>query len=374
MQKIPASHKLLAAVMVIVLVGGVAWWQRTPMLTWYYLRELSAADADSRERWAERVATLDAAVVPGLLSKLEQPDPTFCINAEAGLVALVKRWGPEDGRTHELADQLRQRFAGLSPIGQIGALQVMTALLRQDGPATWPVPLTRAAGEILQATPERPELRNAALMLAGVLLDRAPQGQWLDPCRILAEKGLGDKTARTRSAAVQLAARPALQADHSLLGKVAPLLRDRSPVVRRAALVAVAPANEVVSEEDLIPLLHDDDAEVQRLCEAVLRSRGLSEEHLELARLISDSSPKARLRVLERLGRAQDLDPAAWLRRLSQDPSPAVRAAAVRAAAGYPKVDLSDRLREMANSDPSETVRQNAQHYLQVTAIGARGD
>jgi len=151
-------------------------------------------------------------------------------------------------------------------------------------------------------------------------------------------------------------------------------LRDRSPVVRRAALVAVAPANEVVSEEDLIPLLHDDDAEVQRLCEAVLRSRGLSEEHLELARLISDSSPKARLRVLERLGRAQDLDPAAWLRRLSQDPSPAVRAAAVRAAAGYPKVDLSDRLREMANSDPSETVRQNAQHYLQVTAIGARGD
>ena len=374
MQKIPASHKLLAAVMVIVLVGGVAWWQRTPMLTWYYLRELSAADADSRERWAERVATLDAAVVPGLLSKLEQPDPTFCINAEAGLVALVKRWGPEDGRTHELADQLRQRFAGLSPIGQIGALQVMTALLRQDGPATWPVPLTRAAGEILQATPERPELRNAALMLAGVLLDRVPQGQWLEPCRTLAEKGLSDKTARTRSAAVQLAARPALQAEHSLLGKVAPLLRDRSPVVRRAALVAVAPANEVVSEEDLIPLLHDDDAEVQRLCEAVLRSRGLSEEHLELARLISDSSPKARLRVLERLGRAQDLDPAAWLRRLSQDPSPAVRAAAVRAAAGYPKVDLSDRLREMANSDPSETVRQNAQHYLQVTAIGARGD
>jgi hypothetical protein len=31
-------------------------------------------------------------------------------------------------------------------------------------------------------------------------------------------------------------------------------------------------------------------------------------------------------------------------------------------------VDLTDRLREMAKSDPSETVRQNAQHYLQAAA------
>ena len=49
--------------------------KRTPVLTWYYLRELNAADADSRERWAERAASLDAAIVPGLLANLEQPLP-----------------------------------------------------------------------------------------------------------------------------------------------------------------------------------------------------------------------------------------------------------------------------------------------------------
>ncbi len=68
--------------------------------------------------------------------------------------------------------------------------------------------------------------------------------------------------------------------------------------------------------------------------------------------------------MLQHLGRQGDLDPGVWLRRLSQDSAAAVRAAAVRAAGAYPQVDLSDRLREMAQQDPSETVRQNAQYYL----------
>src|SRR5437667_8013699 len=102
MQSLLTSRKSLVAVLVVALLASVAWWQRTPALTWYYLRELTAADADSRERWAERAASLDTAIVPGLLANLEQPDPTCCINAEAGLVALVKRWGPEDARTHAL--------------------------------------------------------------------------------------------------------------------------------------------------------------------------------------------------------------------------------------------------------------------------------
>ncbi len=110
--------------------------------------------------------------------------------------------------------------------------------------------------------------------------------------------------------------------------------------------------------------MHDDDIEVQRLCEAALRSRGLSEAHLDLARLISDQQPGARLKVLDRLTRVTDLDPVVWLRRLTVDPCPAVRAAAARAAVHFPDSTLGDRLREMAERDPSETVRQNAQYYL----------
>ena len=368
------KNTLLAAVAILVL-AGLVYWQYTPMLRWYYLRELTAADADSRDRWAERVASLDDAAVSGLLNCLDDKDPTVCINAETAMHVLVKRWGPEDARTHALADNLRRRFASQSPFGQISGLQVATAMLRQDGPKTWPAPLIRAAGELLDSTGDRPGVRGAAIVLAGALIDRDPEGPWLDTCRTLADSGLADKHARTRLAAVQLLARPAMEGEKELLAKVVPLLRDGSPLVRRAALVALAPAVEVVKEDELIPLLHDDDVETQHLCEAVLRSRGLSDAHVELARLISDPSPTARLRVLDRLGRTADLDPSAWLMRLSQDPSPAIRAAAVRAAASYAKVDLAERLREMARDDPSETIRQIAQHYLEhATAAPVKRD
>src|ERR1043166_8719735 len=207
MHRMLQYRKSLVVMVWIVAIGGIVWWQRAPVFSWYYLRELTAADAQSRERWAERVASLDTAAVPGLLACLEQSEPTVCINAEAGLVALMKRWGPEDPRMHAFADELRQRFGTLSPLGQGATLQALTALLREDGPAEWPVAVTHAAGDILHATRDRLELRGAALVLAGALLDRVPPGKWLDPCRALAEQGLGDKQPRTRLAAIQLAAR-----------------------------------------------------------------------------------------------------------------------------------------------------------------------
>jgi hypothetical protein len=95
-----------------------------------------------------------------------------------------------------------------------------------------------------------------------------------------------------------------------------------------------------------------------------LNSRGLPDSHLHLARLISDPRPSARLQVLHHLRGDTDLEPGVWLRRLSQDPAPAVRAAAVRAAAAQTRADLRDRLRAMAKDDPSPTVRELASHYF----------
>jgi hypothetical protein len=90
----------------------------------------------------------------------------------------------------------------------------------------------------------------------------------------------------------------------------------------------------------------------------------LSENHILLARLISDERASARLEVFEHLQHASDLEPGVWLRRLSQDASPAVRAAAIRAAMSQTRVDLRPRILEMAQRDPSPTVRHMAQHYL----------
>src|SRR5581483_8097547 len=95
-----------------------------------------------------------------------------------------------------------------------------------------------------------------------------------------------------------------------------------------------------------------------------LRGRGLQPGHLKLARLVTDPRPVNRLRVLDHLFDDGSLDPAVWLRRLSHDPSPAVRAAAVRAMSRQAAVDLTDRLDQMARSDPSPTVRDLARYYL----------
>ena len=57
---------------------------------------------------------------------------------------------------------------------------------------------------------------------------------------------------------------------------------------------------------------------------AALRGRGLGTEHLALARLLTDPQPGQRMKVLERLQDAKDLDPGIWLCRLSHDPAPSV--------------------------------------------------
>src|SRR5262249_6948990 len=106
----------------------------------------------------------------------------------------------------------------------------------------------------------------------------------------------------------------------------------------------------------------DDD--VRRICEALLRGRGMTEEHLKLGRLLTDAHPSVRLQVLDYLRTDSDLEPGVWLRLLTADPEPAVRVAAVRAAVAHPLVDLSDRIDQMTRSDPSPTVCQIARYYL----------
>jgi len=81
---------------------------------------------------------------------------------------------------------------------------------------------------------------------------------------------------------------------------------------------------------------------------------------------MTDREPHARLQAMDLLRGADDLEPEplVWLRRLSHDPSPAVRAAAVRAAAELSAGNFRDRIEQMAQDDPSPTVRQIAQHYI----------
>jgi HEAT repeat protein len=145
-------------------------------------------------------------------------------------------------------------------------------------------------------------------------------------------------------------------------------LRDPVPEVRRAAVLAVGIAEEAISKEEMLPLLQDPDAEVRRLCEKALRGRGLDDTYIKLARLISDQRPGSRLQVVHLLREAEDSvsGSGVWWQHLSEDPSPAVRAAAVRFAGMDPAgADFRERLLQMSREDPSPTVRQLALHYVQ---------
>lgn len=359
---------LFVGLTLLALLVGLLAWQWAPLFAWYAVRQLAAAEGHGRQAWVQRVAALDEAAVPRLRAVLRLDDPSACANVEAAFAALARNWGPEDARSQRLAEALRDDFGQMSLSGQASALHALTALLEQEGPPLFPAPLTRPIGDVLRDAADNDALRCPALGLAAALLERVPAGQWLDPCRGLAECGLAGTTPPTRVAAINVVLRPALRQDRDLLRKVVPLLRDPDASVRRAALVALAPARDLAGEDELIALLHDPDPQVQDVCETALRSRGLSETHLLMAKLLTDPSPAARLRVLHYLGRDPDLDPNVWLRRLTHDSTAAVRAAAVRAAALHPRVNLTDRLRTMARDDPSETVRLNAQHYLSRTA------
>jgi HEAT repeat protein len=234
--------------------------------------------------------------------------------------------------------------------------------------ATW----IEAAGELVLRSSEKPEpgVQAGALRLALVLLrqDRPAQEivgkAFVSACRTLAEAGLQAEDPGARTAAVRVASLPEL----GLLSQVAPLAlgpkRDPHAEVRSLALTAIAAHEDIAPTEELLPLLHDADPEVRATCEHALRGRGLTGPHVQLARQMSDPQAQVRARVPAQVSRFSELDARLWLDRLSRDPSPAVRAAVLRAAAEVDQEQLLERLEAMADSDPSPTVRQIANYYL----------
>jgi hypothetical protein len=376
-RSLSASRSFLAFSALLLVLVGFGWWQRGPLLAWYYARGLASASDTDRDVWIERLCSLDSAALPSLLACLRRENPQACANARAALVHLIDAWGNADPRCLGLAEQMAEGFPGFSASGQQAALECAIVLLKgKAGRDPPPARAAAATGRLLAAAAvaQEPSVHAGALGLAELLVQTDTPGPWRDSLRELVSAGLKNPEPACRVQAIRLTLREALREDSELRALVVPLLRDPQTPVRRAALLAVGMAEQAVGEDDLLPLLHDADEDVRRLCEKALRGRGLRESHIKMARLISDSRPVARLEVLDHLADAGDLEPGAWLRRLSQDPSPAVRAAAVRAAACQTQVDLSAHLRQVAQDDPSPTVRQIAAHYcgLHTRAVAQR--
>ncbi len=344
---------------------------RNQLLARYYIYRLAHADVANRDTWIIRAANLDDAAVPSLIECLSQNDDRTCDNISTTLQTLVDRWGLDDPRAISLSIKLADAFPAMSVAGQEWVLKLEQAWFsrpEKDGHRHDQV-LHNAGRVLAQASHvDNPAVRGRALALADDLLaEIALDSVNIEAWRELAQGGLHDAVPGNRVCAIRLAQAPQI----SLLTEVVPCLRDPSPTVRQAAILALGPAPEVMNDDTLFYWLADPDPEVRQLCEVALRGRGLQDHHIRLARLMADARPSVRMQVLETIDQAPDLDPGVWLRRLTHDPSPAVRAAATRAAATLTQVDLSDRIDQMAQTDPSPTVQQVARYYLSCQRLRA---
>jgi len=343
---------LLPALAILLLAGsGTLFLGWGTFRTWYVLAGLRKADDEARAAWVERAVALGPAAVDALLSGLTD-EPGGEAHAEA-LAAMAGEWGGADERTARLAEKVARRCPDLPPAARARALRVMADCCPGgDAVRGWSVRLLdEACGEA------DPAVLESALVLACRLLPDVEQA--LPAARRLARAGLASPAEGACVQAIALSIRPGMD----LLEEVTAKMKAGTPAVRRAAVLAGGTA-EGTREDTLLACLHDEDAEVRRVASSALLARGLRPEHVEMGRLFTHPKALTRLDVLDRLREVSDVDPVAWIKRLSLDPSPAVRTAAARVIGEHLASELGDRLDQMAKSDPSPTVAQLARYYL----------
>lgn len=362
----PARFHLKMTLVALVVLGGAAgaaWMQRQRLLVWYCVRGLKCAAAPDVDRWVERVNRLGPEVLPQLMNGLRDPAPSVCANMAAALSARGSM-APPGG----LAEQLADSFPSFAAPGHKCAVELIASWL-ESTPAPDRLPVMQAAAMLVQqvAAVKDSASREAALRFVPLLLS-ASGNDSSAACRALVSAALTDDDETVRLAALRLAFERKL----ALAPEAVALMKDPSPLVRRQALAAVGPLPDLVATDDLLAWLYDPDSSVQQVCALALRARGLTDAQLRLARLKASPDARVRLHVLAKLGDAPDLDQGVWLRSLSHDPAPAVRAAAIRFAIDQESCDLSDRLEQMCTNDPCPTVRQLAQYYLSCRKLRVR--
>jgi len=362
LRSLPVSARLtICAGSLILATLALTLHKRHDLAIWYHVRSLCKADPQKRDYWIACLENDGEKAVSHLLARMREDSPAVCENVSLALNALIKGHANQRSNNVDFAQTLSEHFQELSTMGQEKVLELSRTLVEEIPAATGMEPWASLEPVIVEALKAKAEeTRCQALEIVAHFMDRFADFETSQLCRNLINKSLADELPRIRIRAIGLA----LRLGPDRVADVACLLNDNVPEVRRAAMLAVGPCGGAIDAEELLRYLHDSDEDVRKLCVEALRSRGLGEEHVKLGRLVSDREPSSRLQVLDLLQQTSDVDSVVWLRRLSHDPSPAVRAAAVRSSAERIGSAFSDRLLQMSQNDPSPTVRQLAAHYL----------
>jgi hypothetical protein len=298
-------RRILCALTVVVVGAAMAgFFLRDRLLARYYVFRLTQASEADAARWVGEAPSWGRDVEPALLAEMNCEDAARCGRAGAALVAMHR------DSISDLGAAFAARYEQVSPAGQEWLLQQA---------ANWDGDASRQ-------------------LIASALRSSLP-------------------ALRLRAIAVAVKIGGSLEF-------LAPLIKDSDSEVRQATIRALGLQREWLSDDELLPLLHDPERDVQRLARTALLARGLTDNQVHFGKLLTDSNPTARLELVGLLRDDAELDLSAWYGRLSRDSAPAVRAAAVRSIADLRIFQLGDRIQEMAGSDPDQSVRSIAQFHL----------
>ena len=187
---------------------------------------------------------------------------------------------------------------------------------------------------------------------------------WKDSLYKLAKLHVADPTTRGRAAAVRCLA--ALPLDDKAATAIA-LLKDEDWEVRVQVLASFADRPELMSIEEILPMLYDPQPELARLAVRVLQARNLTQDQISLAKLLVHpkpgvagvSHPAANEAGRHRPG---DLAGVSLPRRGRLDPG-----AGRGPMAGHLTPEALRRLAEIAATDKSPAVRKAARKLVPAT-------
>lgn len=340
--------------------GGVLAWKHQELLTAWKVHQLPQAGiAEQRQILSSLAENPDLSTGWLLYSLSQSTSPEEAEALGQGLVQVSEDLSEETLDTH-LA-RAASLFKSMEPFAQAETMAWLAKAFSTESSPTLTERRSTATRRLLDSAylSEENSVQAAALQMSAGILKQNPPPEVLGSIKQLVSAG-----ARSESSLVQIQAiTVALNPKTDCLQEVAICLKSPHKEVRQAAILALGPASETIMDEVLLPSLHDEDQTIVHLTETALQARGLREDQIRLGKLMADPKPVKRLEVLDHLSATRDIDPMIWLKKMSNDPSPAVRAAAARAMIQEKGTTNGKSERQIEKLDMSESVNRLAGFY-----------
>jgi HEAT repeat protein len=360
----------IAGTLTVAIVGlGVAWLLK-PALDKGQANQAAPATVKSSpmRKLAEGIRQGDPAALTALcqqvLANVDQPRTAVGEQEGADLV--------------EVLNGLRGGFIKFAPVGRASAVSAATHLLDrfrvEPAPASW-IDTLQPIHDLVIASLVDPhvEVRSSALTEVGshwnwlpgrsmTPAEESTLASWKDAFYEPAKRCLSDREPKSRAAAVVCIG--ALSLDSMAAPAAANVEYPENGGVRYRTLMTFANRPALLSVDTVLKRLHDTEPGVPELAEMILKGRGLTKEQIFLGKQIFNPHPEIRASVIPLIRDRTDIDPVVWLLELTHDLDETVRAKAVEALVNRDSPDVDRRLKEIASTDSSATIRATAGKHV----------